>query len=63
MLVADDDVISRKRLESLLKKRGYEVTSARDGLEALAVLEGIDSPSIAILDWMMPGVDGPEICR
>ena len=63
VLVADDDLISRKRLESLLRKRGYEVTSATDGLEALAVLEAIDSPSIAILDWMMPGFDGPEICR
>ena len=63
VLVADDDLISRKRLESLLRKRGYEVTSATDGLEALAVLEAIDSPSIAILDWMMPGLDGIEICR
>ena len=63
LLVADDDVVSRRLLEISLSHSGYRVSVAKDGLEALRVLEGQDSPRLAILDWMMPKVDGLEICR
>jgi len=63
VLIADDDTATRKALESTLKKWGYEVVVARDGNEAWQVLKREDSPQLAILDWMMPGMDGPEVCR
>jgi two-component system, cell cycle response regulator len=63
VLVADDDDVSRKRLESVLRKHHYTVVSARDGQEAWDALEQPDAPRLTILDWMMPGMDGAEICR
>ncbi len=63
ILIADDDPIARRLLEATLVGWGYEVTVARDGLEAWAALEAADPPKLAILDWMMPGMDGPETCR
>ncbi len=61
VLIADDDPTSRLLLESLLKKWGYEVTVARDGTEAWQILCRTDHPLLVILDWMMPGIEGPEI--
>jgi diguanylate cyclase (GGDEF)-like protein len=63
ILIAEDDPISRHMLQFFLVKWGYEVTSAADGLEALRILEGHDAPSLAVLDWMMPGMEGPVVCR
>ena len=63
ILVAEDDPVSRRRLEALLGKWGYQVVSVADGVEALHILEGEDAPALAILDWMMPGLEGPEICQ
>ena len=63
MLIADDDPVSRRMLQAFLVKWGYEVVSATDGLDALHILEGEDAPSLAILDWMMPGLEGPQVCR
>jgi len=63
ILIADDEAGTRLILETLLKKQHYEVVVARDGTEAWAVLERDDTPTLAIIDWMMPGMDGPEICR
>ena len=63
ILLADDDEVSCLALEALLTKRGYEVTAVTDGLEAWDVLQGDDPPRLAILDWMMPELDGVEICR
>lgn len=62
-VIADDDGVSRKLLESALKKWGYEVEVCRDGLEAWEVLRSRKSHCLAILDWMMPGMDGLEVCR
>jgi sigma-B regulation protein RsbU (phosphoserine phosphatase) len=62
VLIAEDDAVSRRLLEAMLVKRGYEVVVTRDGAEALEVLQGPDAPSLAILDWMMPGMDGPAVC-
>ena len=63
ILVADDDPITRISLQSLLTKRGYEVTTASDGDEAHTILLRDDAPPLAIVDWMMPGRDGVEVCK
>jgi two-component system, cell cycle response regulator len=63
VLVADDDVVSRRLLEAMLTKWGYEVAVTRDGAEAWEVLQRADTPPMAILDWMMPSMDGVEVCR
>jgi len=63
VLIAEDDPVSRRVLETFLLKWGYEVLIARDGSEAWALLQGESAPTLAILDWMMPGLDGVEICQ
>jgi len=63
ILIAEDDLTSRKVLESALRKWGYEVISTSCGDEALEVLRAEDRPGLAILDWLMPGLSGVEICR
>jgi diguanylate cyclase (GGDEF)-like protein len=63
ILIAEDDPISCRLLEVTLCKWGYEVAVAADGSTAWETLQQPDAPALAILDWMMPGVDGVEICR
>jgi two-component system cell cycle response regulator len=63
VLIADDDPVARRVLEALLGKCGYEVLSACDGKEALAEIQKPEGPSLVISDWMMPGMDGLELCR
>jgi diguanylate cyclase (GGDEF)-like protein len=63
ILVADDDVVSREMAARLLRKWNYEVLTAADGRAALEILRGPDAPRLALLDWMMPLVDGPQVCR
>lgn len=63
VLIADDEPMSRRLLQSSLTRWGYDVVVAADGLEALAVLQGVDPPGMAILDWMMPGVEGIKLCE
>jgi diguanylate cyclase (GGDEF)-like protein len=63
ILVAEDDPVSRRILESLLTKWGYEVTVVPDGTSAFRVLETEDTPRLALLDWMMPGMEGVQICQ
>ncbi len=63
ILVADDDPINRRLLETFLVKWNYEVVVACDGNEAWNILSQKDAPNLAILDWMMPGLDGTEVCR
>ncbi len=62
VLIAEDDAVSRHLLEATLTKWGYEVVVTVDGLQALEVLSRPDAPSLAILDWMMPGLDGSQVC-
>ena len=62
-LIADDDLTYRRMLKALLSKWGYDVLVTSDGDAAWQVLQAPDAPQIAILDWMMPGKDGVEICR
>jgi DNA-binding response OmpR family regulator len=63
ILIAEDDSISRRVLEAMLVKWGHEVVVTCDGDQAWQALERDDAPPMAILDWMMPGVDGHEVCR
>jgi diguanylate cyclase (GGDEF)-like protein len=63
VLVADDEAVSRKLLECTLRRWEYQVVTAHDGLEALRILQAPDAPKLAILDWLMPGLDGVQICR
>jgi DNA-binding response OmpR family regulator len=62
-LIADDDFTYRRMLEALLAKWGYDLVVTSDGDAAWQVLHAPDAPQLAILDWMMPGKDGVEICR
>ncbi len=62
-LIADDDPAALLLLESALEDWGYEAVTARDGTEAWDVLRSHDAPPLAVIDWMMPGLDGDEICR
>ena len=63
ILIADDSIVSRHLLSSTLKKWGYDVVAACDGDEAWKCLQADEAPSLAILDWMMPGHTGPEVCH
>jgi two-component system, cell cycle response regulator len=63
ILVADDDPVSRKILEVTLRKWGYHVVSAQNGTEAWRVLQADNSLQLVILDWMMPGLSGVDLCR
>lgn len=63
VLIADDEPVSRRLLEILLTKWGYEVTVVCDGEEAWRQLQNGAHPRIAILDWMMPGMDGVQVCE
>jgi two-component system, cell cycle response regulator len=62
ILVADDDAVSRCLMERILQRVGYEVVLAEDGHQALESLAKPDGPRLALLDWMMPGMDGPAVC-
>ena len=62
ILIADDSAVSRHLLAASLEKWGYHVVSASSGSEAWEILQGENAPRLAILDWMMPGLTGPEVC-
>ena len=63
ILIADDDPVSRRLLEGTLVRMGHSVVAVADGAAALKVLLTPDGPRLAILDWMMPGIDGLGVCR
>lgn len=63
ILIAEDDLIPRAMLEHTLREWGHEVIVTADGPSAWEVLQRPDAPALAILDWLMPGLEGPEICR
>lgn len=63
ILIAEDDLTSRIILESIIGKWAFEVVSVEDGQKAWDMLQRQDAPPIAVLDWEMPGIDGPELCR
>ena len=63
VMIAEDDRTSRFLLRSFLQKWGYEVVVAEDGDRHGQCCRKPDAPRLAVLDWMMPGVDGPDLCR
>lgn len=63
ILIAEDDPVSSRVLEEFLRKWGHRVVAVTNGADAWSVLQTEDPPRIAILDWMMPEVEGVEICR
>jgi sigma-B regulation protein RsbU (phosphoserine phosphatase) len=63
ILIAEDEPVSRRLLQASLAKWGYEVTVASDGAEAWNLLQQPEAPSLVILDWLMPQMDGLDICR
>jgi len=63
LLIAEDEPVSRRILHELVTSWGYDAVVAEDGFQTLEALNGENAPRLAILDWMMPGVDGVNICR
>lgn len=63
ILIAEDDPVSRRLLEVTLSKWGYEVTVCADGEAAWEALQQADAPQLVILDWMMPRMDGLQVCK
>jgi two-component system cell cycle response regulator len=63
VLIAEDDPIGRRVLQNRLAAWGYQVVITKDGLAAWEILQQDNAPDLLILDWMMPGIDGPELCR
>jgi two-component system cell cycle response regulator len=62
ILIAEDDPVSRRVLQVTLEKWDYQVVAACDGAQAWELLQEAGAPRLAILDWMMPGLSGPEVC-
>ena len=63
ILVAEDNLVFQMVLQSMLTQWGYDVVVASDGEEAWSRLQHEEVPWLAILDWVMPGLDGIEVCR
>jgi DNA-binding response OmpR family regulator len=63
IVIAEDDLVSRTLMIGLMEKWGFKAVSTQDGHEAMAALRGHQGPTLALLDWMMPGMDGLEVCR
>lgn len=62
-LIADDEPVSRRLLELSLRRWGYDVVVASDGLEVSRLLRQPSAPNLLVLDWLMPGMDGVQLCR
>src|SRR5262245_43675135 len=63
ILIADDDAVSLRGLHGLLQSWGYDSVLANDGTVALSALAAPDAPRLALIDWEMPGLHGPDLCR
>ncbi len=63
VLIADDDPVYQTLLQDLLTEWGYDIVVVGDGAAAWREIQGDNPPSVAILDWLMPGLDGFELCQ
>ncbi|MCA9669641.1 MAG: diguanylate cyclase [Myxococcales bacterium] len=63
VLVADDDPVTRTLVAGVLRRWGFDVTACADGDSAWQELSKEDAPDLAVLDWVMPGIQGPELCE
>jgi CheY-like chemotaxis protein len=63
VLLAEDHLSTREALRTLLERKGYSVVAVGNGNEAIKALTDMDGPSIGVIDWMMPGATGLEVCR
>jgi diguanylate cyclase (GGDEF)-like protein len=63
ILIADDEAVSLRMIQKTLERAGYEVTAVSDGRKAAEELSRPDGPRLALLDWVMPQLDGPAVCR
>src|SRR5439155_9675330 len=63
VLIADDEPVSRRLLEVSLRRWGYQTIAASDGNEVSRLLKEPNAPKLLVLDWLMPGMDGIELCR
>jgi DNA-binding response OmpR family regulator len=63
ILVAEDDPVARRVLRAMLSKWGFQVSCCGDGLAAWETLQAADAPPLVILDWVMPHMDGLQVCR
>ena len=63
IIIAEDDLVSRTLMSNLMAKWGFKAVVTQDGDEAMTALRAESGPALAILDWMMPGMDGVQVCR
>jgi DNA-binding response OmpR family regulator len=63
VVIAEDDPISRSLVTAALNKGGFPTIVTNDGNEAMTAFRAREKACVAVVDWMMPGIDGPEVCR
>ena len=63
VIIAEDDPVSRTLVTAVVKLGGFRTIVTEDGEEAMSALRAQDGPCVAVIDWMMPGMDGAELCR
>ena len=63
ILIAEDSLVARRLLEGTLRRWGHEVVATADGSKAWQAMQASGAPPLAIVDWVMPGMEGPELCR
>jgi phosphoserine phosphatase RsbU/P len=63
IVIAEDDLVSRTLMSTLMEKWGFKAFITKDGHEAMAALRAEQGPALVVLDWMMPEMDGLQVCR
>ena len=63
IVIADDDAVSRELVSTTVTQWGFRAVVTQDGREAMAAIRAEEGPVVAIVDWMMPGMDGLQVCK